>query len=144
MVTSSIIELKTRVTCDCCRCVKSFRGLTETQLQEEEQLCSHMLGGISKHMPAHTHTHAHTLSQPQSSCRDALTRSAQKHWHASGGRHTFQLMSGSFSAVTAKICPSVCGFQRETLPRVHACTRVQHLLHVCATIQHVTITGWCL
>lgn len=48
-----------RCGCVCCWCVKSCQGLTETQLQEEEQRCSHMLRGSSKHMPAHTHPHTH-------------------------------------------------------------------------------------
>lgn len=78
------------------------RGTT-LQSHAPRQLQTHACTHTRARARASTRAYAH---KPQSSCRDALTRSAQKHWHASGGRHTFQLMSGSFSAVTAKICLS--------------------------------------
>lgn len=61
----------------------------------------------------HTNTGMHT----HRSCDDVQTRSARNqkkkikkknHWHASGGRHIFRLMSSYFSDVTAKICSSIC------------------------------------
>lgn len=86
---------------------------------------------LQSHAPrqlrTHACTHTHTRAQPQSSCRDALTKGAQKHWHASGGGHTFQLMSGSFSALTAKVCLPVCGFQKETLTHVCVCPATQQV-----------------
>lgn len=93
----------------CLRCVKSCRGLTETVAGRGTSLQSHA--------PRQLHTHActHAHARPQSSCRDVLTRSAQKRRRASGGRCTFQLMSGSFSAATARICLPVGGFQEETV-----------------------------
>lgn len=110
------------------RCAKSCRGLTETVAGRGTTLQSHAPRQLQTHAYTHAHARVHVHARPQSSCRDVLTRSAQKHRHASGGRRTFQLMSGSFSAVTAKICLPVCGFQKETVS----------IAHVCATIPPVT------
>lgn len=112
---------KPQVQSVCPRCVKSCCGLTETVAGRGTTLQSHAPRQLQTHACTHAHARARVHTQPQSSCRDVLTRSAQKPRHASGGRRTFQLMSGSFSAVTAKICLPVCGFQEERASNAHVC-----------------------